>query len=285
MRSVAIISKPQKPELETILPDLVLWMKAHDLDPILDPVSGNYTHTARIVPRHLLPEEDPKLVVVLGGDGTLLSAARVFAKTGTPILSVNLGSLGFLTEVRLADLYTTLDGWCTDCFATDSRWMLHSELWRDGKLFTQHEALNDVVIAKGAIARMGDFRIQLDGQLAAVFRADGIIVSTPTGSTAYSLAANGPILVPDVEALVVTPVCPHLLTIRPMVVRADARLTLNVEGIPDQTFLTVDGQEAIALKVGDELRCWRSQFSVKFIRLGQAGFFDVLRAKLKWGER
>src|SRR5271156_5062254 len=132
MRSVAIISKPQKPELETILPDLILWMKAHDLDPILDPVSGNYTHTARIVPRHLLPEEDPNLVVVLGGDGTLLSAARVFAKTDTPILSVNLGSLGFLTEVRLADLYTTLDGWCTDCFMTDSRWMLHSEVMRGG---------------------------------------------------------------------------------------------------------------------------------------------------------
>jgi NAD+ kinase len=285
MRRVAIISKPQKPELEAILPELLLWMKAHDLDPVLDPVSGNYTQAARIVPRHRLPEEDPSLVVVLGGDGTLLSAARVFAKTGTPILSVNLGSLGFLTEVRLADLYSTLDGWCTECFMTDTRWMLHSELWRDGKVFAEHEALNDVVVAKGAIARMGDFRISLDSQLAAVFRADGVIVSTPTGSTAYSLAANGPILVPDVEALVVTPVCPHLLTIRPMVVPAASRLTLNIEGIPDQTFLTVDGQEAIALKVNDELRCCRSQYSVKFIRLGHAGFFDVLRAKLKWGER
>jgi len=285
MRPVAIISKPQKEELETLLPELVLWLKAHDLDPILDPVSGNYTQTARIVPRHLLPEENPALVVVLGGDGTLLSAARVFAKTGTPILSVNLGSLGFLTEVRLSDLYSTLEGWCTECFATDQRWMLHSELWRDGKLYAEHEALNDVVVAKGAIARMGDFRVLLDNQLAAVFRADGVIISTPTGSTAYSLAANGPILVPDVDALIVTPVCPHLLTIRPMVVRGDARLTVSIEGIPDQTFLTVDGQEAIALKVGDELRCCRSAHSVKLVRLGTAGFFDVLRAKLKWGER
>src|SRR5262249_36784776 len=154
-----------------------------------------------------------------GGDGTLLSAARVFAKTETPILSVNLGSLGFLTEVRLADLYSTLDGWCQNCFTTDSRSMLHSELWREGELFVEHEALNDVVVAKGAIARMGDFRIQLDGQLAATFRADGIIIATPTGSTAYSLAANGPILLPDVNALVISPVCPHLLTLRPMVVR------------------------------------------------------------------
>ena len=268
-----------------LLPELVLWMKAHGLDPILDPVSGNYTNTARIVARHLLPAENPELVIVLGGDGTLLSAARVFAKTGIPILSVNLGSLGFLTEVRLSDLMSTLDGWCRDCFALDARFMLHSELWREGELFVEHEALNDVVVAKGAIARMGDFRVRLDDQLAAVFRADGVIIATPTGSTAYSLAANGPILVPDVDALVVSPVCPHLLTIRPMVVRGDSRLTVSIEGIPDQTFLTVDGQEAIALKVGDELRCCRSQYSVKLVRLGSSGFFDVLRSKLKWGER
>ncbi len=285
MRRVAIFSKPQKEELSTLLPELVLWMKAHGLDPILDPLSGSYTQTARVVARHLMPGENPELVIVLGGDGTLLSAARVFAKTGTPILSVNLGALGFLTEVRLSDLYSTLEGWCRDCFTVDARFMLHSELWREGELFVEHEALNDVVVAKGAIARMGDFRVILDGQLAAAFRADGVIVATPTGSTAYSLAANGPILVPNVDALIISPVCPHLLTIRPMVVRGDARLSVNIEGIPDQTFLTVDGQEAIALKIGDELRCWRSEYSVKLVRLGATGFFDVLRAKLKWGER
>jgi NAD+ kinase len=285
MRPVAVVSKPQKEELSTLLPDLVLWMRAHGLDPILDPVSGSYTQSGHVVARHLMPAEKPELVIVLGGDGTLLSAARVFAKTSTPILSVNLGSLGFLTEVRLSDLYSTLEGWCRDCFTIDPRFMLHSELWREGELFIEHEALNDVVVAKGAIARMGDFRVLLDGQLAAAFRADGVIVATPTGSTAYSLAANGPILVPDVDALIISPVCPHLLTIRPMVVRGDAHLTVSIEGIPDQTFLTVDGQEAIALKVGDELRCWRSNYSVKLLRLGATGFFDVLRSKLKWGER
>jgi len=285
MRTVAVVSKPQKEELATLLPNLVLWMKEHGLQPILDPVSGNYAHTAKVVARHLMPAEKPELVIVLGGDGTLLSAARVFAKAETPILSVNLGSLGFLTEVRLSDLYATLEGWCKECFTVDQRFMLHSELWRESELFVQHEALNDVVVAKGAIARMGDFRVQLDGQLAADFRADGVIIATPTGSTAYSLAANGPILVPDVDALIVTPVCPHLLTIRPMVVRGDARLSVRIEGIPDQTFLTVDGQEAIGLKVGDELRCWRSSYSVKLLRTGATGFFDVLRAKLKWGER
>jgi NAD+ kinase len=285
MRNVAIISKPQKEELATLLPELLLWMKAHGLDPILDPVSANYAPHGRVLPRHQMPAAKPDLVIVLGGDGTLLSAARVFAKTETPILSVNLGSLGFLTEVPLADLYSTLEGWCKDCFVTDSRSMLHSELWREGNLFAEHEALNDVVVAKGAIARMGDFRVRLDDQLAAVFRADGVIVSTPTGSTAYSLAANGPILVPDVDALIVSPVCPHLLTLRPMVVRGDAKITVSLDGVPEQTFLTVDGQEAVLMMVGDELRCCRSKHSVKLVRLGPAGFFDVLRAKLKWGER
>ena len=285
MRTVAIISKPQKEELLQLLPNLVLWMKAHGLDPILDPVGGNYTQQVRVIPRHEMPAAQPDLVMVLGGDGTLLSAARVFAKTGTPILSVNLGSLGFLTEVRLADLYSTLEGWCNNCFTTDSRSMLHSELWRDGDLFSEHEALNDVVVAKGAIARMGDFRITLDGQLAAAFRADGVIVCTPTGSTAYSLAANGPILVPDVDALIVSPVCPHLLTLRPIVVRGQANIAVNIVGVPDQTFLTVDGQEAVQMKIGDELHCRRSKYTVNLVRLGATGFFDVLRAKLKWGER
>lgn len=285
MRPVAIISKPQKEELYQLLPNLVLWMKAHELEPILDPVSGAYTQAARIVARHEMPAEKPDLVIVLGGDGTLLSAARVFARTETPILSVNLGSLGFLTEVRLADLYSTLEGWCQNCFTVDSRSMLHSELWRDGDLAGEHEALNDVVVAKGAIARMGEFRIQLDGQLAATFRADGVIVSTPTGSTAYSLAANGPILLPDVDALVISPVCPHLLTLRPMVVRGDANMVVSIVGVPDQTFLTVDGQEAVLMKVGDELHCHRSKYTVKLVRLRASGFFDVLRSKLKWGER
>jgi NAD+ kinase len=152
-------------------------------------------------------------------------------------------------------------------------------------LYKEYEALNDVVIAKGAIARMGDFSVHLFEQLAASFRADGVIISTPTGSTAYNLAANGPILHPSVDALVITPICPHLLTIRPMVVRGDAHVIVSVEGIPDLTFLTVDGQEALQLRVGDRVCCRRSAHNVNLVRLGQTGFFDVLRSKLSWGER
>ena len=173
-----------------------------------------------------------QLVIVLGGDGTLLAAARIFATVGTPILSVNLGFLGFLTEVRLADLYATLENWCAGCHTLDERAMLHAELWREGAEIASFEALNEVVVSKGDIARMGDFAVELDGKSVASFRADGVIVSTPTGSTAYTLAANGPILTPNVDAMVVTPICPHLLTLRPIVVRGDASLTVRVEGVP-----------------------------------------------------
>jgi NAD+ kinase len=232
-----------------------------------------------------MPRWAPGLVIVLGGDGTLLSVARIFAATGTPILSVNLGLLGFLTEVRLADLYSTLEGWRTDCHDLDERAMLHAELWRDGALCSSYEALNEVVVSKGDIARMGDFAVELDGKSVARFRADGVIVSTPTGSTAYTLAANGPILTPDVDAMVVTPICPHLLTLRPIVVRGDASLTVRVEGIPNQALLTVDGQQAVGLQRGDEVRCQRSRYSVKLVRMSKSGFFDALRSKLSWGER
>src|SRR3954464_6129985 len=285
MTPVAIVSKPRKPELAQLLPELIDWLRKHDYDPMLDHEGAGYTDAAPAVDRADLPAHKPGLVIVLGGDGTLLSVARIFAATGTPILSVNLGSLGFLTEVRLADLYNTLEGWCHNCCAIEPRAMLHAELFRDGKLHSEYEALNDVVVSKGAIARMGEFTIRLFDQVAAAFRADGVIVSTPTGSTAYTLSANGPILVPDVDAMVITPVCPHLLTIRPMVVRGDCQVKVSIEGVPDQTYLTIDGQEAILLRVRDELVCQRSEFNVNLVRLGETGFFDVLRSKLKWGER
>jgi NAD+ kinase len=163
--------------------------------------------------------------------------------------------------------------------------MLHGQIVRDGQPYREFEALNDVVVAKGAIARMGDFKVYLNDQVAAAFRADGVIVATPTGSTAYNLAANGPILSPDVEAMVIAPICPHLLTLRPLVVRADAHIRVGIEGIPDQTFLTVDGQEAVQVRVGDVIHCRKSVHQLKLVRMGEIGFFNVLRQKLKWGER
>jgi NAD+ kinase len=285
MVRVAIVCKPHKEELARLLPELIAWLRGHGYEPVLDLESGPYAADAPAVDRRELPACEPKLVIVLGGDGTLLAAARTFADTGTPILSVNLGWLGFLTEVRLADLYATLESWCEGCHQLDRRIMLGAELWRADALHSSYDALNDAVVTKGDIARMGDFAVELDGKLVARFRADGVIVSTPTGSTAYSLAANGPILTPDVDAIVVTPICPHLLTLRPIVVRGDASLTVRVEGIPNQALLTVDGQQAITLQLGDEVRCQRSSHTVNLVRLSESSFFEALRSKLSWGER
>ena len=285
MTCVAIVSKPRKHELAQLLPELIDWLCRHNYKPLLDLEGATYTNASPAVDRSDLPAHKPELVIVLGGDGTLLAVARIFAATGTPILSVNLGSLGFLTEVRLGALYETLESWCENCHTLDARTMLHSEVMRDGATVKVFEALNEVVVSKGDIARMGEFAVELDGKQVARFRADGVIVSTPTGSTAYTLAANGPILTPDVDALVVTPICPHLLTLRPIVVRGDASLTVRVEGVPTQCLLTVDGQIGFELHVGDEVRCHRSDYTVNLVRLSESGFFDALRSKLSWGER
>jgi len=285
MPLAAIISKPQKPELRSILPELTAWLSQRGYQFLLDPDSASYIDAADPIERADLPEHKPDLVIVLGGDGTLLSAARAFANTQIPILSVNLGSLGFLTEIPLAELYTMLEAWCENCATFEVRSMIRIELFRDGQSFQTWDALNDVVVAKGAIARMADFTVDIDQQFVATFRADGIIVSTPTGSTAYSLAANGPIVMPSVNAMVVTPICPHLLTIRPIVVHGDSAITLHVEGVPSQTYLTVDGQEAIEIRLGDSVSCCRSEHSVRLLRLRPNGLFNVLRSKLKWGER
>jgi NAD+ kinase len=304
MSRIAIVSKPLKTELNHLLPELVDWLREHHFEPVVDRETASYLvgpaaaakgqsgcqiGGIEVRDRSDLPAANPALVIVLGGDGTLLAIGRIFAPTDTPILSVNLGSLGFLTEVRLASLYPTLEGWCNNCCAIDARTMLHTDHWRDGRRIASFEAVNDIVLSKSAIARMAEFAIELDTMLVARFRADGVIVATPTGSTAYTLAANGPIMVPGVDALVITPICPHLLTLRPIVVPGSSDLTLRIEGpkgsLPNPTILTVDGQQAVDLRVGDELRCHRSEYTVKLVRLGGHGFFDALRSKLKWGER
>ena len=285
MPKAAIISKPQKPELEQVLADLTQWLTQRGFTYILDVESANYLDSDAVVDRPDMPRHAPDLVVMLGGDGTLLAAARAFALTDTPILAVNLGSLGFLTETPLVEMYSALEAWMAGTAILEARNLMHAELHRDGRLFRQWEALNDVVAAKGAIARMGEFGIELDGQFVARFRADGVIVSTPTGSTAYNLAAAGPILMPNVDAMVITAICPHLLTIRPIVVPGSAEVCMSVDSVPHETYLTVDGQEAVKLLLGDRIHCRRSAHNVHLLRLHPNGLFNVLRSKLSWGER
>ena len=286
MPKAAIISKPQKPELTEILPELLNWLEDHGFSILFDTHSADYLERPdEAVERTEMPEYAPDIVITLGGDGTLLSAGRAFAETGTPIIGVNLGSLGFLTEIPLEDLYNTLEAWLNGTAVEDVRSLMKTELIRDGRTFREWNAINDVVLAKGAIARMGEFAIELDSQFVARFRADGVIVATPTGSTAYTLAANGPILMPAVDAMVLTAICPHLLTIRPIVVPGGSRISVTVDVVPHETYLTVDGQEAVELLLNDRIDCYRSEQSIHLLRLQQNGLFNVLRSKLSWGER
>ncbi|HEY0565385.1 MAG TPA: NAD(+)/NADH kinase, partial [Terriglobales bacterium] len=254
-------------------------------DPVTAPhLNGGHDVRVRVVTREQLAQESLAYAIVLGGDGTLLSAARSLARSQVPIVAVNLGSLGFLTEVRLEDMYPTLQAWCSKTISTDRRAMVHCSIYRDERLIAEYEALNDVVVAKGNISRIADLRVSLNGTFVANYMADGVIVATPTGSTAYSLAAGGPVLAPNLRAMVITPVSPHALTNRPLVVPGEATISIRMNRA-DQLFVTADGQEAHEMHARDEVRCRLSDHDVQLIRLNETSFFDVLRSKLKWGER
>jgi NAD+ kinase len=225
-----------------------------------------------------------KFEAVLGGDGTLLSAARAVAKAAITVLGVNLGSRGFLTEGPLEQLYPTLEGVENSRCNLETRSMVHCEVVRKGKVVSTYEALNDIVVGKGTISRLNSCDVYVDGEFVSAYKADSLIVSTPTGSTAYSLSAGGPIVMPTVDAFLVTPVSAHSLTHRPLVVPDTSNIELVVNTGEDEAYLSVDGQVGMPMYDGDRVRCRKSEHQVKLLRV-QGTFFDVLRAKLKWGQR
>jgi NAD+ kinase len=284
MKSAAILSKPSKPELNRILPEVITWFRSHGYQVYLDEQSAQYTNGEPVVPRKKIGELHPDFALVLGGDGTLLSAARAVAHEGVPILAVNLGSLGFLTEVPLSEIFATLEAVDKGQCPIEERSVLDARLFRSGDCTARHYALNDVVVNKSAISRLVDFDLLIDGVFVFNYKADGVIIATPTGSTAYSLAAGGPVLMPAVEGMVVTPVCPHSLTHRPLVVTDKAQIELRVETGAEEAFLSIDGQVGVPVKQGDRVVCQRAGHTVKLLRVRRT-FFDVLRSKLKWGQR
>jgi NAD+ kinase len=281
---VAVISKPDRPDLIEALPKLDSWLRQHNYFVVMDEESAHYFPASTVVPRSKLAESSPELAIVLGGDGTLLSATRAVAKVGTLILGVNLGTLGFMTELALADLYPALEAFEQGRYRVDSRSMLSGSLIRSGETIGTHAALNEVVVSKSAIARLNHFELFVDAEFVSSYRADGLIIATPTGSTAYSLGAGGPILVPDVNALVLTPVSPHGLTHRPVVVRDTVEIEIRVNTGKEEAFLSFDGQVGMPVRDGDIVRCVKSDQTARLVRF-QKTFFDVLATKLKWGER
>jgi NAD+ kinase len=284
MKSAAIISKPGKTELGTILPELLSWFRQRGYQLYMDEETARYTNGEQVISREEIGKKHPDFALVLGGDGTLLSAARAVAHEGVPILAVNLGSLGFLTEVPLNELYVALEAVDQGQCPVEERSVLDCRLIRNEQCITQNFALNDVVVNKSAISRLVEFDLFIDGNFVFQYKADGVIIATPTGSTAYSLAAGGPVLMPSVDAFVVTPVCPHSLTHRPLVVTETSQIELRVETGEEQAFLSIDGQIGLPVQQGDRVFCQRAGHKVKLMRLRRT-FFDVLRNKLKWGQR
>jgi NAD+ kinase len=280
----AIVSKPGKPELSGIVPGLLEWFRQHQYQVVIDRETAPYAAGVEVLSRDEMISLPLKFVVVLGGDGTLLSAARSMAKAGIPVLGVNLGSLGFLTEVPLEELYPTLQGIDEGHCDVETRSMVHCEVLRKDSLVASYDALNDIVVGKGTISRLNHCDVYIDGAFVSVYKADSLIVSTPTGSTAYSLAAGGPILMPSVDAFVVTPVAAHSLTHRPLVVPDTSKIEIVVNTGHDEAYLSIDGQVGMPMYDGDRVACRKSEHQVKLLRI-QGTFFDVLRAKLKWGQR
>ena len=221
---------------------------------------------------------------MLGGDGTLLSAARFVAGKDIPLLAVNLGHLGFLTAIQVGELYPELERALLGEARIGRRAMIDCELVRSGRPIANYCALNDVVITKSELARMIDLDTYVDDHFVAAYKADGLIVASPTGSTAYSLSAGGPVIFPSVAAFCITPICPHMLTNRPVIVPDTSTIRILNHG-EEGIYLTIDGQVGEPLRAGDQVLCRSSPNSIHLIRPPKLLFFDVLREKLKWGER
>lgn len=283
-KTAAIISRPDRPEVGQILPGLLNWLREHGYRVLTDAETGNYANGVEVVPRADLGERPLDLLIVLGGDGTLLSAARLTAAIDVPLLGVNLGRLGFLTEVPPESLSTMLDAIASGRAPVETRFLMQCDLVRGTEVRGSYLVFNDAVVNKTTLARLNTYDLYIDTMFVASYRADGMIVATPTGSTAYSLSAGGPVLMPTVSAFVVTPVAPHSLTHRPLVVPDSAEIEILLRSEEEVAYLSLDGQPGFDLSDGDRVRCRRSEHQVKLFRTG-SDFFQVLRSKLKWGER
>ncbi|MGE5646704.1 MAG: NAD(+)/NADH kinase [Acidobacteriota bacterium] len=284
MRIVGIFSKPNAPAAARIVPGLVEWLRNRGLAVRMDETTAAYLGSSAGLAREDVPE-GAGLLVVLGGDGTLLAAARALNGRQIPVFPVNLGGLGFLTAITTEVLYPELERAFRGEHRIGRRRMLRCELMRDGVKAAEHQALNDVVISKASIARMIDLDAFVDESFMCAYKADGLIICTPTGSTAYSLSAGGPIIFPRVAAISITPICPHMLTNRPVIVPDTSTITAVNRASDSDSYLTIDGQVGEPLRSGDRVVCSRSPHVLQLIRPPKSMFFDVLRQKLKWGER
>ncbi|HLM99713.1 MAG TPA: NAD(+)/NADH kinase [Bryobacteraceae bacterium] len=284
IRTVGILSKPGVPAAAELVPKLMAWLRGRGISIRYDEETAVYAGTSGAMSRAEIPE-GADLVIVLGGDGTLLSAARAIGGREVPLFPVNLGGLGFLTAITVDSFFPDLERAFRGEHRIGKRKLLHGQLVREGNVVGEYEALNDVVITKSAIARMIDLDAHVDQMFVCRYKADGLIVATPTGSTAYSLSAGGPIIFPSVASICLTPICPHMLTNRPVIVPDSSVIRIICQAEGDAAFLTIDGQIGEPLQKDDQIICRSSQHTLMLVRPPNMLFFDVLRQKLKWGER
>src|SRR5580692_5233584 len=284
MKTAAIISRPGRPEVAQILSGLLDWLTAHGYKVVADAETAEYVTGLEVISRSEMGAQPLDLMIVLGGDGTLLSAARITAAIDVPILGVNLGTLGFLTEVSPQSLYPMLDRIAHGRASVETRVLMQCDLLRGSEVRGSYLVFNDAVVNKTTLARLNTYDLYIDKVFVSSYRADGMIVATPTGSTAYSLSAGGPVLMPTVSAFVITPVAPHSLTHRPLVVPDSVEIEILLRSEEEVAYLSLDGQPGLDLRDGDRVRCCRSKHRVNLFRTG-TDFFHLLRTKLKWGER
>lgn len=283
LNKIGVVVGPQKPDAIAVVRNLLIWCAERNIElHATAEVAEQVGCTPLIVNNEELAEQ-VDLVVVLGGDGTMLGASRLIGTRRIPVLGINFGYLGYLTEFTLEELFSALDDLLANNFQAEPRMMLDVSVTRGGKTIAAHRALNDAVINQGALAKMIELECYVNGDFVNRFRADGMIVSTPTGSTAYSLSAGGPIVFPSMHAIILTPICPHMLSNRPVIVPGEMTVDMTFSKATDGVMLTIDGQRGVTLEPNDCVTLRRSETTFDIVRPTKRNYFEVLRTKLKWG--
>jgi len=283
MNKIGIIGKTGKQEPAELVKKLLPWLNKKKLEVYIDLETANILHVEG-TPRSQIPSL-VDMIIVFGGDGTMISVSRLVADKGIPILGVNIGGLGFLTAVQKEEVYEVLEKVLSGGCPIEERMMLNASVSRHSECIAEYIVMNDVVVNKGALARIIDMEAFIDHMYVTTFKADGLILSTPTGSTGYALSAGGPIVYPTLNSIILAPICPHTLTNRPIILPDDVEIEIMLRSRDEDVFLTLDGQVGFSLKQNDIIRVKKSQYSTKFFTPCERDYFKILRSKLKWGER
>ena len=281
-RTVGVVAKPHYPGLEHLIKDIVDWMKKQNSSLLSLQDSPTFPGVQMVSKDEFLKEVE--MIMVLGGDGTFLGAGRLSLQRNIPLLGINLGRLGFLTEIAVQELFPVLERIREGDILLESRDVLQVRVKRDSEILFEDHVINDAVVSKTSIARLLEIETRVNGNFLALFKADGLIISTPTGSTAYSLAAGGPIVFPTMDAIIMTPICPHSLNQRPLVIPDTATVSVHVQTSLTNSSVTLDGKIARELEKDEYVEIGRSPFTVNIIKSPFMSYFDILKSKLRWAE-